>query len=280
MYTQIVGKLRLALCAPENQFWHVPFYLTVRGLTTSPMPYGERTLELDFDFIDHALVARDSRRAHARAAAGAAQRRRRSGRRCARCSASSTWRCASGITPSRSPIRSRSRADTQHCSYDADAARTFFEVLRRVDMVFKQYRGRFSGKSSPVHFFWGSFDLAVTRFSGRPAPPRARRRPHHAAVVQRRGHERRLLARRRRRRRVVLRLRRARAARLRRRARRAGGGVLPRGLKELLLPYEAVRTAPRPADEILAFADSATQRPRASAAGTAAPSSAPPRCRR
>ena len=112
-------------------------------------------------------------------------------------------------------------ADTQHRSYDRDAARRFFEVLRRADMALKQYRGRFSGKSSPVHFFWGSFDLAVTRFSGRPAPPRPRRRPHHAAVVQRGGHERRLLARRRRRRRRLLRLRGARAARLRRGAHRA-----------------------------------------------------------
>jgi hypothetical protein len=171
MYTQIVGKLRLGLCPPENQFWHVPFYVTVRGLRTSPMPYGEHTLDVEFDFIDHQLLFRSSD--------GTCRSLPLQPR-----SVRDFYREVTAILaelgrpvriwpyPVEVPDPIRFDEDVRHASYDAEAVRRFWEVLRRVDVVFKTFRGRFIGKSSPVHFFWGSFDLAVTRFSGRRAPPR------------------------------------------------------------------------------------------------------------
>ncbi|HEY2745142.1 MAG TPA: DUF5996 family protein [Polyangia bacterium] len=256
MYTQVIGKMRLAWCAPENQFWHVPFYLTVRGLTTSPMPYGDRTIEIDFDFIDHALVIR------------ASDGRNRSLPLIPRtvaefydgvCSLLGQLDVAVKIWdhPVEIPNPIPFSADTQHCSYDADSARRFFEVLRRVDVVFKQYRGTFSGKSSPVHFFWGSFDLAVTRFSGRAAPPR----PDADYITRLSYNE------------EVMSLGfwpgtgDVDAAFYAYAAPEPAGfadekfapaaAYYHKGFKELILPYEAVRASADPAREILTFADSA-----------------------
>ncbi len=255
MYTQIIGKLRLALCPPENQFWHVPFYLTARGLTTSPMPYGDRTLTIDFDFIDHALVARDSdgrTRTLPLGPRAVAEFYRQVRALLAELDvAVRIW-----PRPVEVPEPIPFAEDTRHSSYDRDAVRAFFEVLRRADMALKCYRGLFSGKSSPVHFFWGSFDLAVTRFSGRPAPPRpdADRVTRQAyceevmsvgfwpgggdvdasfyayAAPEPAGFAKERMA--------------------------PSAAYYHEGLKEFLLPYEAVRTAARPADEILAFAES------------------------
>ncbi|HWE29210.1 MAG TPA: DUF5996 family protein, partial [Polyangia bacterium] len=171
MYTQIVGKLRLGLCPPENQYWHVPFYVTARGLTTSPIPYGDRTFEIHFDFIDHALVILtsdgDSRRL-ALVPQSVADFYAATMRALGELGIDARISDRPVEVPDPIPFT----RDTAHCAYDGDAVRRFFEVLRRVDIVFKEFRGRFIGKSSPVHFFWGSFDLAVTRFSGRAAPPR------------------------------------------------------------------------------------------------------------
>jgi uncharacterized protein DUF5996 len=170
LWTQIVGKIRLALAPPVNHWWHVPLYLTSRGLTTSPMPYHGQTFQIDFDFIDHALriATSDGRRESlalvprsvADFYAEIMGRLRTLGLEVR------IWTMPVEIAD---PIRFEQ--DHIHAAYDPVQANRFWWVLAEVDQVFAAFRGRFLGKSSPVHFFWGSFDLAVTRFSGRPAPP-------------------------------------------------------------------------------------------------------------
>jgi hypothetical protein len=170
MWTQIVGKVRMALTPPVNHWWHVPLYVTGRGLTTSPIPWKGRSFEIAFDFIDHRLdvICSDGRteslplRPQSVAAVYA-------------------WLMAAlgrlGIAvriwtmPSEVPQPIAFEKDVLHRSYDPDAAQRFWRVLVHADRVMKLFRGRFIGKASPTHFFWGSFDLASTRFSGRPAPP-------------------------------------------------------------------------------------------------------------
>jgi Family of unknown function (DUF5996) len=171
LYAQIVGKIRLALTPRMNEWWNVPLYVTARGLTTSPMPYRDRTLSIDFDFVDHRLVAQDSD-GHVRTVPLVP--RSVSGF----CSALFDELAAIDVhvqihpAPQECPVTTPLTDDTEHAAYDASAARTFFQVLRRVEPVFQAFRAGFRGKCSPVHFFWGSFDLAVTRFSGRRAPVR------------------------------------------------------------------------------------------------------------
>ncbi len=171
MWTQIVGKVRLALTPVVNQWWNVPLYVSPRGLTTSNIPYGTRSIEIHFDFLANQLVLE----------------------------------CSDGLVK-QLPLRPMTVADFYkefmdmlrsagievkiwhmpveipdpipfdkdrvHASYDAERVKTFWRILRSVDAVFQEFRARFEGKASPVHFFWGSFDLAETRFSGRKAPPR------------------------------------------------------------------------------------------------------------
>jgi hypothetical protein len=171
MWTQIVGKVRLGLSPMQAHWWNVPLYVSARGLSTSAMPYGADFLEIEFDFVNHQLL----------------------------------FRTSTGLSAYQ-PLRAQSVADfytefqktlsdlgvhvdiyatpvelahpipfaedTEHASYDPDAAHRFWRILIRTDQVFQKFSSRFIGKVSPVHFFWGSFDLAVTRFSGRPAPPR------------------------------------------------------------------------------------------------------------
>jgi hypothetical protein len=172
MWSQIVGKVRLALSPRVNHWWEVPLYVSARGLTTSPIPYEKGTFEVEFDFIDHKLdivttggeisslplVPRtvadfyaefmemlDSLHINAR-----------------------IWRM-----PVEVPNPIRFDQDRTHASYDPEYAHRFWRILVTVDSIFKEFRARFVGKVSPVHFFWGSFDFAVTRFSGRRAPERA-----------------------------------------------------------------------------------------------------------
>jgi hypothetical protein len=171
MWTQIVGKVRLALSPMQAHWWNVPLYVSARGLSTSAMPYGADFLEIEFDFVNHQLL----------------------------------FRTSTGLSAYQ-PLRAQSVADfytefqktlsnlgvhvdiyatpvelahpipfaedTEHASYDPDAAHRFWRILIQTDQVFQKFSSRFIGKISPVHFFWGSFDLAVTRFSGRTAPPR------------------------------------------------------------------------------------------------------------
>ena len=170
LWTQIVGKIRLAKTPWINHSWHVTLYVTSRGLTTSPIPYDGRAFQIDFDFIDHALLIQTSD--------GATRRLALEARSVAEFH--DALMAALAELDIRVRIHGRPnevadpipfREDRAHAAYDADYAQRFWRVLLQADRVFKQFRTRFLGKVSPVHFFWGSFDHAVTRFSGRTAPP-------------------------------------------------------------------------------------------------------------
>jgi hypothetical protein len=169
MWTQIVGKTRLALAPMENHWWQVPLYVTSRGLTTSPIPYRAATFTVDFDFLDHKLALRASDGA-ARELALAPQSvadfyaAYREALRALGIDAAIMPRPVEVVTAI--PFAE----DRTHAAYDGDAARRCWQVLLQTDRVLKRFRGRFLGKASPAHFFWGSFDLAMTRFSGRRAP--------------------------------------------------------------------------------------------------------------
>ena len=171
MWTQIVGKVRLRLTPLVNHWWNVPLYVTVRGLTTSRIPYGDRAFELYFDFLQHRLVLETSDNIVkslplvARSVADFYQQFM------AMLHSANIdvkiWRMPVEI-PDPIPFDQ----DRQHASYDAKAVENFWRILLSVDAVFHQFRAGFIGKASPIHFFWGSFDLAVSRFSGRRAPER------------------------------------------------------------------------------------------------------------
>jgi hypothetical protein len=169
MWTQIVGKLRLALSPPQNHFWHSTLYVSARGLTTSPMPYAAELVQADFDFLDHQLRIATSW--------GASESVALEPKSVAEFYAEVTAALrALGVdariwsTPVEVADPIPFDEDRFHTAYDPAAAQAFWRTLIQVDRVFKQFRGEFLGKSSPVHFFWGSFDLAVTRFSGRRGP--------------------------------------------------------------------------------------------------------------
>src|SRR5882672_8941810 len=172
MWTQIVGKVRMALSPQVNHWWQVPLYVSARGLTTSPIPYGNVIFEIEFDFIAHQLNVITNRgenkslRLYPRAVAD-------------------FYAEFMGLLrsleidvkiwpmPVEVPNPIRFDQDRTHAFYDPQSANSFWRILVTTDCIFKEFRSRFAGKASPVHFFWGSFDLAVTRFSGRPAPERA-----------------------------------------------------------------------------------------------------------
>ncbi|HEV2708121.1 MAG TPA: DUF5996 family protein [Pyrinomonadaceae bacterium] len=171
MWTQVVGKIRLALTPLVNHWWNVPLYISSRGLTTSAMPYGERLFEIDFDFIEHLLriSCSDGRtQTLPLVPRTVADFYREVFEKLAQLDINvKIW-----TMPVEVENPTRFEQDTHHASYDAVSVEKFWRVLMQADRVFKEFRARFTGKVSPVHFFWGSFDLAVTRFSGRPAPPR------------------------------------------------------------------------------------------------------------
>lgn len=171
MWTQIVGKVRLALSPPVNHWWATTLYVTPRGLTTSPIPYGTRTFEVAFDFPDQTLGIQSSdgaRRAmglYPRSVADFYHELMALLR---------TLGIQVAINPLPQEVKNPIRCDEdeEHASYDAAYATRCWRILLQSDRVLQQFRARFIGKCSPVHFFWGSFDLAVTRFSGRRAPER------------------------------------------------------------------------------------------------------------
>jgi hypothetical protein len=171
MWTQIVGKVRLALSPRVNHWWEVPLYVNARGLTTSAIPYGNGIFEVQFDFLEHKLIIQTSW--------GSAKALALKPQSVANFYAEfiSALR-ALGIEvkiwsmPVEVPNPVRFESDTQHASYDPEYARRFWQILILCDNIFQEFRAGFLGKDSPVHFFWGSFDLAVTRFSGRRAPER------------------------------------------------------------------------------------------------------------
>jgi Family of unknown function (DUF5996) len=169
LWTQVVGKIRLAYTPWLNHSWHVTLYPTVRGLTTSVIPHGQRAFDIEFDLCDHQLVITTSDRDSERIAL---KPRTVASFYAAVVAALGKLGIAVRITELPCEITDAiafSRDDT-HGAYDPDHAHRFWRALVQVDRVFKQFRMGFIGKSSPVHFFWGSFDLAVTRFSGRRAP--------------------------------------------------------------------------------------------------------------
>ncbi len=253
MWTQVVGKVCLALTPLTNHFWNIAFRVTSSGLMTPTLPAGGRMLTMTFDFLDHQLVIRcsDGRQervalaprtvADFHAAVMAALRDLGVDVR--------IW-----PMPVEIPDPIRFDQDTVHRAYDPAAANTFWRILLAVTPVFEDFRGGFIGKSSPVHFFWGSFDLAVTRFSGRTAPPRPNADPITREAY---SHE------------VVSHgfwpgsgamdgpAFYAYAAPepdgFPRAAVRPAAAFYSADLHEFLLPYEAVRTSATPADDLLAF---------------------------
>jgi Family of unknown function (DUF5996) len=169
LWTQIVGKIRLSLTPWLNHGWQVTLYVTARGLGTSPIPAGTEIFELEFDFIGHRLVARTSR-GEERMLALEPQTVADFYQRTMQLLKEIGIAVTIDEMPNEVPNPIRFSQDRTHAAYDAAAAHRFWRVLVQADRVFKLFRTGFLGKTSPVHFFWGSFDLAVTRFSGRRAP--------------------------------------------------------------------------------------------------------------
>jgi hypothetical protein len=169
LWTQIIGKIRLVQSPPINHAWSCTLYVTSRGLTTSPIPYGTRTFQIDFDFIDHRLHVRsnDGGRGEVplRPQSVAAFYRQLRGELDRLNLAVRIHTMPNEVFD---PIRFED--DETHASYNAEYANRFWRVLTQADRIFKRFRARFIGKCSPVHYFWGAPDLAVTRFSGRRAP--------------------------------------------------------------------------------------------------------------
>jgi hypothetical protein len=184
LWTQVIGKIRLARTPWLNHSWHVPLYVTARGLTTSAIFVDERALEISLDFIDHKLVmiSSDGGRAELelipRTVAEFYERVQRM-------LALLAFNVPISRMPNEIPDAVPLDEDTVHGSYDPDYAHRFWRVLLQSSRVLTQFRTGFVGKSSPVHFFWGSFDLAVTRFSGRSAPPHPGGVPHLPDAVVR-----------------------------------------------------------------------------------------------
>jgi hypothetical protein len=261
LWTQVVGKIRLACTPWLNHSWHVPLYLTARGLTTSPIPYQDRTFTIDFDFVRHTLDIAVSDGGHKEIALEP------------RTVADFYALVMATLAELRIPVRVTELPseiadaipfgrDRTHGAYDADYAQRFWRVLVSADRVLKRFRTGFIGKASPVHFFWGSFDLAVTRFSGRRAPQHPGGVPGLSDAVVREAYSHEVSS----------------------AGFWPGGGAIdyaafysyaypePDGFRsapvapaaaafnpalgEFLLPYDAVRTAPDPEAALLAFLDS------------------------
>lgn len=180
MYTQVIGKLRLALSPFEPEWGNVALYVTARGLTTSPMPVGLRSIDAELDLVDHVLVLRSSD--------GGIESRPLGGsvagfyRDVMRALQRLEADVAISVVPSEVSEPIPFPDDRVHDTYDEAHASRFHRVLSMVDLVTKEHRAGFRGRTTPVHFFWGSFDLALTRFSGNPATPRP-----DATVIERFG---------------------------------------------------------------------------------------------
>lgn len=177
LWAQIVGKIRLAQSAWINHSWNATLYVTARGLTTSPIPYGTRTFQIDFDLIDHQLIVQTSDGAVFNASLqpqSVAAFHNELMEVLARLDLPVRIHGRPNELPDDTPFAQ----DEAHHSYDPDAVNRFWRILVQSDRVFRVFRGRFIGKCSPVHLFWGALDLAVTRFSGRRAPDHPGGVPH------------------------------------------------------------------------------------------------------
>ena len=260
LWTQIVGKIRLMQTPWLNHSWHVPLYVTATGLTTSPIPHGPRTFEIQFDFIQHVLDIRSDagmRRLALRPQSvadfyGAVM------------AALDDLGVAVAINERPCEIEAgiAFSQDRTHAAYDPEYAARFWQVLLQTDRVLKHFRTGFIGKSSPVHFFWGSFDLAATRFSGRRAPPFTGKAPGLASSVMREAYSHEVssagfwpggngtdYA-------AFYSYEYPMAAGFRNSAVRPADAFFSEALGEFLLPYEAVRTAADPEATLLDFLQS------------------------
>ena len=262
MWTQIVGKIRLTLTPWTNHSWHVTLYVTSRGLTTSPIPHGVCTFEIQFDFIDHQLLVDKSDGAR-RKLELKPQSVAEFYRTLMRTLKDLDLPVTINTTPNEIENPIPLDRDEEHHFYDREYANRFWRVLVQSDRVFKEFRSRFCGKCSPVHFFWGSFDLAVTRFSGRPAPPHPGGVPHLPDAITREAYSQEVSS---------LGFWPGNAAMptpifysyaYPEPPGFAGAKVQPREvyyeskLREYILPYDAVRTAEKPDEVLLDFAQSA-----------------------
>ena len=171
MWAQIIGKVRLTLCPLVNHWWNVSFYVTSRGMTTLIMPYQDRGVDIQFDFIDHKLIIQTTN-GNRRVLDLKPQSVADFYREFMAALTELDLKVKIWPMPVEIPDPIRFEQDNTHAAYDAESVHRFWTILTWVDEVFKDFRARFIGKVSPVHFWWGSFDLAVTRFSGRPAPER------------------------------------------------------------------------------------------------------------
>lgn len=184
MWTQIIGKIQLALAAPVNHWWHIAQHVTSRGLSTGPLPDADRRFQVDVDLVQHVCEVRVSdgteRHIALRPMTVAQFHDELSAALDALGIRVDFWRQPVEV---QEPIRFDE--DHMHRSYDADQVTRFFHALAGADRILERFRGEFIGKSSPVHFFWGSFDLACSRFSGRPAPPHSGGMPNLADWVTR-----------------------------------------------------------------------------------------------
>jgi len=254
MWMQIVGKTRLALAPTENHWWHVALYVSSRGLTTTPIPYGSRTFDVEFDCIDHRLSVKTSdgavRDIALRSRPVADFYREYMGALAGLGIAVKLWPVPVEVDH---PIPFLE--DRVHASYGAAHVQRFFEMLLQADRVTKRFKGRFLGKSSPVHFFWGAFDLALTRFSGRRAPepldavsPMMREAMSHeeisvgfwpgsGSVTEP----------------AFYAYARPEPPALAKASIRPAAAYYSRELADFILPYEAVRSAARPDDAVLEF---------------------------
>lgn len=262
MWTQIVGKIRLTLSPWTNHSWHVTLYVTARGLTTSPIPQGVAIFEIRFDFIDHQLCILKSDGARR-----TIELKPQSVSKFYKAVMKALRDLELPVTIHTMPNEIENPVpfehDEQHHSYDPEYANRFWRVLVQSDRLFKEFRSRFCGKCSPVHFFWGSFDLAVTRFSGRSAPPHPGGVPHLPDEITREAYSQEVSS---------LGFWPGNAAMptpvfysyaypeppgFSEAKVQPGAAFYERKLREFILPYEAVRTAEKPDQVLLDFAQSA-----------------------
>jgi hypothetical protein len=254
MWMQMVGKTRLALAPRQNHWWHVALYVSARGLTTTPIPYGSGAFEVEFDFIDHRLRVETDEGATREIAL-----RPRSVADFYReyLSALADLGIAVRLWPV--PVEVEHTIpfldDHVHAAYDAAHAHRFFRMLMHADRITKRFQGRFLGKSSPVHFFWGAFDLALTRFNGRRSPESKEAEwwvlreansheeisvgfwPGSATVAEP----------------AFYAYARPEPPGLASQSIRPGAAYYSRELADFILPYDAARSAPSPADAVLEF---------------------------
>src|SRR2546421_911101 len=255
LWTQIAGKIRLALGPWINHSWGVTLYVTSRGLSTSLIPYGARAFEIEFDFIRHQLritTAEGEERAIKLQPQSVASFYREVMNKLREVGIE----VQIGMNPNETLEAIPFDHDEKHAAYDPEYANRFWRVLLQADRVFKEFRSRFCGKCSPVHFFWGSFDLAVTRFSGRRAPPREgplfmRDAYSHEVISHGFWPGNAMLPGP-----VFYAYAVPEPAGLKEARIRPDGAYYHRELGEFILPYERVRTAPSPDQAILDFVDS------------------------